>query len=80
MRVCKVFCIDIQTSVFFSPVNQHQIRVWYLSKSTPNARMAFGGDDMLIYLCRSYGTQEGGPHFFYKHFVPTGLKNVLQKL
>ena len=24
--------------------------------------------------------KRGGPHFFYKHIVPTGLKNIMQKL
>jgi len=29
---------------------------------------------MFVFLCRSYGTQEGYTTFFYKHIVPTGLK------
>ena len=55
--------IDNVENLHFSPVNQRQIRVWYLA-----------GTICLSFYAVPTELKRGGTTFFYKHIVPTGLK------
>ena len=60
--------IALCSTTFFSPVNQRQIRVWYLAGRNVYRLV------IVVSTYRPYGTKEGVYDVFYKHIVPTGLK------